>query len=361
MGEAWGLNELSASYGASLSDLDRDGDLDLVTTNFDGPLLVYENQSRAGNRLLLRLVGTSSNRHGIGAHVSVTTSLGQQTRFVSSAQGFMSANESLVHFGMGDASIESVTIKWPSGKLQQLDNVRPNTLITVTEPTNTPPGVSPQELPPWFARTDALSQFQHRERPFDDYAAQPLLPAKKSQRGPGIACGDVNADGVDDFYLGGAAGSAGSLVLGGTYDEITPKAIAADAECEDMGALFFDADSDGDLDLYVVSGGVEAKPGSPLLRDRLYVQTDGVFAKTDDALPSIAESGSCVCAADYDRDGDLDLFLGGHVVPGNYPQSSPSHLLRNDGGRFVDVTERVCSGAHRDPTGQWGTLVGCKR
>ena len=138
VGKVWGLDELAASYGASLSDLDRDGDLDLVVTNFDGPLLVYENQSRAGHRMLLKLVGTSSNHGGIGAHVSVTTSLGKQTRFVSSVQGFMSANEALVHFGLGDASIESVTIKWPSGKVQQLDNLKPNMLITVTEPTSTP-------------------------------------------------------------------------------------------------------------------------------------------------------------------------------------------------------------------------------
>ncbi len=340
VGETWGLDELSASYGASVGDLDRDGDLDLVVTNFDGPVSVYENQSRTGNRLLLKLVGTSSNRQGIGAAVSVRTSLGQQTRYLNSAQGFMSANEQLVHIGLGEALSANVEIRWPSGVTQRLDSAPLNRFVTVTEPK----GVPRSELPTaqktqLFQRTSDFSRFIHREQPFDDYAIQPLLPGKKSQRGPGIACADVNADGIDDFYLGGAAGMAGLLVLGGVNKEVTSESLAADLKCEDMGALFFDADADGDLDLYVVSGGVEAQLGDPVLQDRLYLQEQGGrFVKSQEALPSIRESGSCVCAADYDADGDLDLFVGGYVVPGAYPKSSPSHLLRNDGGKFVDVT-----------------------
>ena len=343
VGELWGLDELSASYGASLADLDRDGDLDLVTTDFDGPLLVYENQTQTGNRLLLKLVGTTSNRQGIGARVSIRTSDGQQTRVVTTAQGFMSSNESLVHFGLGDASVDAVTIRWPSGIVQELDGPKLNTLTTITEPATPVGGNESQDrsLRPVFTHVETFSAFRHRERPFDDYAAQPLLPAKKSQRGPGVACADINGDRADDFYFGGASGSAGSLVLGGVIRDATPAAIVEDSECEDMGAIFFDADADGDLDLYVVSGGVEAPNGSPLLRDRLYIQSNGEFLRGEGVLPPIAESGSCVCASDFDRDGDLDLFVGGHCVPGSYPHSSPSRLLRNDGGMFADATEEL--------------------
>ena len=346
MGKAWGLDASTASYGASLGDLDRDGDLDLIVTNFEGPLLVYENQS-VGNRLLVQLIGRESNRQGIGTRVELATSLGTQTRVLNQSQGFMSSNEPLVHFGLGDASVEHLKIRWPSGREQIVHDIAANQLLTIEESPasgSTSASTSSLESPgptALFVPSGEFAGLVHQERPFDDFAVQPLLPGKNSQLGPGIACGDVDQDGLDDFYLGAAAGDAGKLVLSSTKQPITlgPN----EALFEDMGAVLFDADSDGDLDLYVVSGGVEVQPGHRALQDRLYLQADGAFARAYDHLPELSEAGSCLCAADYDRDGDLDLFVGGYAVPGRYPDSSPSRLFRNDRGKFTDVTSSVAS------------------
>src|SRR5437867_3580127 len=187
---------------------------------------------------------------------------------------------------------------------------------------------------------------RHRERPYDDFAREPLLPWKRSQLGPGLAVGDVNGDGLEDLYQSGAAGQSGVLYIrekGGRFRPTTQQCFEADQESEDMASVFFDAEGDGDLDLFVVSGGVEGGPGDRLLRDRLYLNDGkGNFTKApEDALPDLRDSGSVVAAADFDRDGDLDLFVGGRCVPGRYPLAPHSCLLRNDGGRFIEVTEQV--------------------
>jgi hypothetical protein len=194
---------------------------------------------------------------------------------------------------------------------------------------------------------------RHRERPYDEFVRQPLLPHGLSRLGPGIAWGDVDGDGDEDAYIGGAAGQAGTVCVNdgeGRFTLTTPDAVADDAEREDMGALWLDVEGDGDLDLYVVSGGVEDDAGSDLLGDRLYLNDgDGVLARAaEDALPDgVRDSGSVVTACDVDRDGDLDLFVGGRVIPGRYPLSPFSRLLRNDGGRFVDVTDAWAPGLSR--------------
>ncbi|MBI2946644.1 MAG: CRTAC1 family protein, partial [Verrucomicrobia bacterium] len=182
-----------------------------------------------------------------------------------------------------------------------------------------------------------------REREFDDFARQPLLPYRLSRLGPGVACADVDGDGDDDFYLGGAAGQSGMLFLhepAGRFRLSPQPAFEADAACEDMGVLFFDVDGNGTQDLYVVSGGVEGEPGEPQFRDRLYLNDgQGKFRKANDRLPDFRSSGSCVAAADFDRDGDLDLFVGSRSVPGKYPLLPVNHLLRNAGSHFTDVTD----------------------
>jgi hypothetical protein len=347
MGASWGLDQVSASYGAALSDLDRDGDLDLVVTNFDECVSVFRNNGSAGNRLLVRLLGTKSNRWGIGTKVAMETAAGIQVRQLTLAQGFMSANEPLLHFGLGDTErLSRLIITWPNGHRQTVTDLVANRLYTVTESVDTsPPRPDSSPDAPWFVRSQRFASVRHRETPFDDYQRQPLLPGKLSQMGPGLAVADVDGDGVDDLYLSGAAGQSGQLVLTREPPIVRDEPFRADADAEELGSLFFNADADGDQDLYVVAGGVEGEPGSVSVRDRLYLNDGrGNFANApEDTIPDDRDSGGTVVAADFDQDADLDLFIGGRVVPGQYPMAASNRLLRNEGGRFLDVTDSAAT------------------
>ena len=361
VGPQWGLDYHGVSFGAALADLDRDGDLDLIVNNFTEPPGIYRNQENSARRALIRLVGTVSNRDGIGAVVRVTTPDGTQMRYNTPCRGFMSANELRVHFGLGPHQrIDKLRVEWPSGHVQTFDDLPADRSYTITEPAAAAPGRDPsvrnawtaadEQL--WFTRSNALNRVWHRERPYDDFARQPLLPHKLSQLGPGIAWGDADGDGDDDLWIGGAAGRAAQIVSreeDGRFVRSTQRVFLNDRDHEDMGAVWFDADVDGDLDLYVVSGGVECDADSDLLRDRLYLNDGGgrFGSAPPRALPDVTDSGSVVCAADFDGDGDLDLFIGGRVVPGQYPLASDNRLLRNDWPdlqRFSDVTDEVAPG-----------------
>ena len=350
-GSAWGLDREGISHGAAFGDLDGDGDLDLVVINYREPVSVYRNTSTDSHRVKIRLRGTRSNRHGVGATARLENAAGVQVRYLTLARGFTSANEPLVHFGLGaEAVIDRLTIEWPSGHVQTFDDLAADRFYTITEPEGEPVETSPSEADAamtMFARSERFTwpYNEHQELEFDDFKRQPLLPNKLSQLGPGMAWGDVDGDGRDDLYVGAAAGQAPAIHLStpeGAFRSSTPAVFNADRACEDMAPLFFDADGDGDLDLYVVSGGVECEPGDEVLRDRLYLgDGSGNFTKATDALPDLRDSGSVVVASDFDRDGDLDLFVGGRVIPGEYPLAPRSRILQNNGGQFTDVTESV--------------------
>ena len=348
----WGLDTPSASYGAALADLDRDGDLDLIVMCFGEEPRLYRNESSDGGRLLIRLKGVRSNSYGIGATVYLTTRFGTQTRRVSLSSGFMSANEPLVHFGLGNETVaESLRVDWPSGHSQSFTNVAANQWLTITEPASPPtPDVKGQaNQTGWFRAVPLLTNAVHREQDFDEFSREPLRPWGHSRLGPGLACGDVNGDGREDIYLAGAAGTAGSLwvqEINHQFTELPCPVFQEDAAAEDLGAVFFDLDGDDDLDLYVVSGGVECAEGEAILSDRLYLNDGrgGLTKAGDGLLAPDADSGSTVVAADFDRDGDVDLFVEGRGVPGRYPRPGRNRLLRNEAGKLVDVTDRLAPG-----------------
>lgn len=343
----WGVDHHSMSFGAAVADLDRDGDLDLIVNNLNEPASVYRNDSSSGGRVLLQLEGRQSNSSGVGAIVRIETSDGVQVRQLSPTRGFMSADEPLLHFGTGSATrLLKMIVSWPSGIEQVYEDLPVDRLYTITESEQTMDVPSAVVEEPLFERigNSGLSRHSHRELIYDDYATQPLLPAKLSQLGPGVAWGDVNGDGDDDVFIGGAAGEAGVLYVAESGDGFKATISGpwdAHSDREDLGVLWLDVDSDNDLDLLVASGGVEVSEGDADLGDRLYLNDgSGQFRSAPaGTLPRNFESTGAVSAADFDRDGDLDVFLGGRTVAGAYPLSPGSRLLRNDAGRFVDATD----------------------
>ena len=350
---AWGLDQPSFSNGAAFADLDLDGDLDLVVNNIDEEAFLYENHAseRGGAHYLrVRLRGSAQNRLGLGARVRVRAGDAVQYQPFFTSRGYQSSVEPVLHFGLGTVDVASeVVVEWPDGKTSRLTDVRADQVIEVDysgavggESVAGRPSVQTSE--PLFAGvTDEVNiAYRHRENDYDDFAREPLLPHKMSAFGPSLATGDVDGDGLEDFYVGGAAGASGELFVQREDGTFRAAGWDLDPEHEDLGATFFDADGDGDLDLYVVSGGNAFDIGSPLLQDRLYLNDGrGRFARTSGALPEMRTSGSRVRPADYDGDGDTDLFVGGRLVPGHYPQPAASYLLENDGGRFTDVTPRL--------------------
>jgi len=353
VGESWKLNHQGFSNGIAYADLDNDGDLDVVVNNLNEPSSVFINQTTSGrNYIRFKVNGPETNPLGIGTRVKIKYEEQSQMQELTLSRGFQSSVEPLLHFGLGQVEqLDEVVVTWPDGKVHKLKNVVAKQLLNLHYQAAESEQKT-KEGNQLFYFTDISEKaglhFIHHENNYNDFALEPLLPHKNSQQGPGLAVGDVNNDGLEDFFIGNAAGFSAALYLQspeGKFEKM-PGPWQADSTQEDTGALLFDADHDGDLDLYVVSGGNQVNKSNAYYQDRLYVNTDNGFVKSKEALPSFGISGKVVQAADYDQDGDLDLFVGGRLVPGKYPYPASSKILRNDGGidqnlRFTDVTDKI--------------------
>ncbi|AQG79887.1 hypothetical protein AWR27_11465 [Spirosoma montaniterrae] len=353
----WGIDRPSYSNGAVYADLDRDGDLDLVTSNINEPAYVYENQASQrkshAHFLTIALIGPALNRRGIGATVAVHDGHRTQTAYVSPVRGYLSSIDAPLHIGLGTTTrVDSVVVVWPDGRRQVCRNVRVNQSLTIDYQTEkaVPDRLKPATNPLFTVVNDALNlHVRHVENRHNDFAGNPLLLRQYDRAGPALAVADVDGVNGDDFFMGGSAGQPGMLFRQGANGTFSSEPInQTETRCEDAGSLFFDADGDGDADLYVASGGSEFQPDSPDYQDRLY-QNDGrgQFTLLPNVLPAMRSSKSCVVGADYDRDGDTDLFVGGRYEPGRYPDAPRSYVLQNNGGIFRDVTERVAPGLSR--------------
>ena len=351
----WGFDEHGVSYGVALADFDRDGDLDAAVASMENPYLLYRNDSQEGARALVRLIGGDRNRWGIGATVKIVTELGSHWRTLSSSQGYASANAPVLHFGLGKAKvIRKMKVTWPRGEVQEFENLAVNRRFHVSQPDAT--SSSDHKKGERFVLFDEPSlqvfpsDLQHRENLLDDFSIQPLLPFRPSRLGPGLSAGDVDGDGQIDLFHGQSVGVGSRLLKGegGPRFSSFPQRYFTAKDLlpfEDMGSVLFDADSDRDLDLYVVSGGYDPLVSNLYLRDRLFLNDGkGGLSLGLPNTPNLRDSGGSVSACDFDRDGDLDLFVGGRVTRGKYPETPGSSLLVNEAGKFVDRTEALAPG-----------------
>ncbi|WP_276370602.1 VCBS repeat-containing protein [Chryseolinea sp. H1M3-3] len=356
--KSWGMDTPSYSNGAAFADLDNDGDLDYVVNNINDIAFVYENNllgssQKDHNFLNVKLKGSNNNLQAIGTKLLLYYDSGRiqyHEQFLS--RGFLSSVDEIIHFGLGNnTKVDSIAVEWPDGSRNHFKNVDANQALSIEYKAQ-----QNHEQPKRFtvatttlferANTKLKINFIHQEDDKIDFNLQRTLPHKFSQTGPGICVGDINNDGLEDFVIGGSARHDFTVYKqrqDGTFESDFTTAKAPGKYQQDQGLLLFDVENDGDLDLYIVSGGIEEQRQF-VYQDRLYLNNGkGNFTLNAEALPEVNSSGSCVRAADYDHDGDLDLFVGGRVVPGSYPLPPENYVLRNDRGKFTNVTKDVCA------------------
>ena len=359
----WGLEEPSFSNGAAYADLDNDGDMDMVINNINDEAMVYRNMTRERNKqssnyLQVKFEGSRTNINGLGAFAEIYYDHGKHQVWENSPyRGYLSSVQDVAQFGLGQTTkVDSVIIKWPDYKMQILYNVQANQRLKVNiNRANLVYSFSDQKI-----ETNALFKeindsinfhYSPPEKDFVDFYAQGLLPHKFSDYSPALAVGDIDGNGLDDLVVGGAYGYSAQLFLQQSDGRFIQKSLLSTKDTleknrEDEGILLFDANGDGHPDLYIASGGFQAPRNSPSYQDKLYINDGkGNFTEDTAALPQNFTSKFCVRAIDYDKDGDLDLFVSGRVDPGNYPSPVSSFIFRNDSKnghvKFTDVTASV--------------------
>ncbi len=354
MNTSWGLEDPSFANGSVYADLDNDGDMDIITNNIDDVASVFENKMSANTHYItIRMKGSETNPFGVGMKASLYSGDQVQYQELTMTRGFQSSVAPLLHFGIGDNTyIDSISLTWPDQRRQTIINPEIDTLLYVNYTDAIPLAGNDDESPSRLFATVPLTesplQHLHEENYFNDFDNEVLLPHQTSMFGPNIAVGDLDGDQVDDLIVGGSAEKATTVYIQkeGQFIKSSHPALEADHLAEDLGIHIFDVDQDGDNDIYVVSGGNEYGPDSKFLQDRLYINVGGGnFEKSQNGLPTMLTSGSRVSSHDYDRDGDLDLFVGGRLIPGNYPSPANSYILENQSSSeeilFKNVTAEV--------------------
>ena len=346
----WGLDEKTFSNGVVYSDLDNDGDLDLVVNNLEDFASIYRNNNTNSNFIGFKLEG-EDNQLPVGARIHLKASGKYQMQELNLSRGYLSSVSPRVHFGLGSITeLEEVIIEWPNGRKSELEDYQINTYNNVVYNKNTSTAPTKKEVKPKAKQFETVVQkdaFIHKENPYDDFKDEVLLPHKNSTLGPALAVGDLNNDGKEDYVIGGAIAQATSLYIqqaNGTFEKVDVPIFEKDKFYEDLGIQIFDADNDGDQDIYLASGGNEFKSDSQGYEDRFYENKGNlVFERNRLAIPDTRISGLEVSVSDFDHDGDLDLFVGGRLSPKKYPYPSNSRILENQSTsgniRFVDVTQ----------------------
>lgn len=343
----WGFDEKSLSNGAVYADLDNDGDLDLVVNNINQHAYLFKNTLRENdsihtNYLKVKLIGELQNKNAKGAKVTIFSGDTLMTRYNQPVRGFQSSIGHEIHFGLGKIkSIDSLKVEWPSTKITVLKDIAVNQKLVVSVENSFPAkqsrGVS--KLKTYF-KQDSIIQFKSKNNIYNDFNTQSLLLHKHSDLGPAMAVGDLNNDGLEDVFVGGTYGYNSIILYQKPNGEFQEIAILETELYEDGSAIIFDANADGQMDLYITSGGSERYAGHKAYQDRLYFNINGEWIQQP--LPEMLSSTSTVVGGDFDADGDIDLFVGGRVVPGKYPNPPKSYILENNNGQFAIVTDKVC-------------------
>ena len=347
----WGFDEVGFSHGAVYADLDNDGDLDLVINKMNQEAGIYKNNTiennKGGNFLQLHLSTATKNTFALGAKATLFAGSGTYTIENYPVHGFQSSMQIPLHFTFPDKIIDSILIRWPDGEIQVIvQNIPINQRLNILKPSvfisKNRVAITPQTI---FKSGNTILDYAHKQDGVNDFKIQPLMLNMISYSGPRIAKADINGDQLDDIFICGPKDEAGALFIqqsSGVFTLSTQPDFSPDAASEDCGAVFFDADNDGDMDLYVVSGGYALDVKDASLQDRLYINEAGKFIKKINALPPETISGAQVVPMDFDMDGDIDLFIAGRIIPGRYPESPGSRLLVNNGkGIFADQTETI--------------------